>query len=63
MLGNAKAATKALIERLPEESSFEQIRYEIYVLQAIREGIDDLDNGRTYTQEEVEAEIRTWPSK
>lgn len=61
-MNTAKLDVKSIIDRLPDDATLEQIEYEIYVLRAIREGLDDLKNGRTHTQEEVEAMVREWTS-
>jgi predicted transcriptional regulator len=44
-----------LVEDLPEESSWDDLMYEIYVRTAIEAGIADSDAGRTTPVEEVRA--------
>lgn len=41
------------ISRLPEEVSWDEIMYEIYVKQKIEEGLKAADEGRTVSHEEV----------
>jgi predicted transcriptional regulator len=49
-----------MINDLPEESSYEDIEYHMYVLHKLREGMADAEAGRVYTQEEVEQYFRKW---
>jgi predicted transcriptional regulator len=50
----------ALISRMPEESTFEGIRYHLYVLECIERGEREIGHGRTLTQEEVEDRLAKW---
>ena len=50
------------VQQMSEEASMEQIRDEISLLTALREGEDDADAGRTVPHEEVKQQIRQWLS-
>jgi len=50
----AKQEVSNLLNRLPEDCSLEDIQYHLYVLQKIERGLKDVEEGRVYTQEEVE---------
>jgi predicted transcriptional regulator len=52
-----KAAARQLVERLPEGASWDDLMYEIYVRQAIDEGLADVAAGRTVSAAEVRAEL------
>jgi predicted transcriptional regulator len=54
---NVKAAARQLVERLPEGASWDDLMYEIYVRQAIDEGLADVAAGRTVSAAEVRAEL------
>lgn len=41
-------------ERLPERATLDDAIYALYVRKKLEDGLRDLDEGRTYTQEEVE---------
>lgn len=41
-----KTKAKELIDRLPDEATWEDLMYQIYVRQAIEAGIKDADAGR-----------------
>jgi hypothetical protein len=50
-----------LVEELPEESSWDDLMYEIYVRQAIEAGVADSKAGRTFPVEEVRAQFGLEP--
>jgi predicted transcriptional regulator len=43
-----------IADHLPDEATFDDAMYALYLRQKLEEGLRDLDEGRTYTQEEVE---------
>lgn len=43
-----------IANHLPEQATFDDAMYALYVRQKLEKGLRDLDEGRTYTQEEVE---------
>jgi predicted transcriptional regulator len=53
-----KDAVRALLDRLPENCSLEDVQYHLYVLQAVAKGDADVEQGRTVPHERVEAEMR-----
>jgi hypothetical protein len=57
---NAKQEVEALLEKLPDGSSLEDIQYHLYVLEKIKRGRDDIAAGRTHTHEEVRARMQRW---
>ena len=42
-----KDEARRLVERLPEDATWEDIQYEVYVRQAIQAGLKDWREGRT----------------
>lgn len=46
-----------IADHLPEQATFDDVMYAIYVRQKLEEGLRDIDEGRTYTQEEVEQRL------
>lgn len=59
----AKQEVSELLKRLPEDCSLEDIQYHLYVLQKIERGLKDVEEGRVYTQEEVEKMMSKWLTK
>lgn len=58
-----KQEIRKLLTRLPEDCSLEDIQYHLYVLQKIERGLKDAEEGRVYTQEEVEKRMAKWLEK
>lgn len=56
-MNTAKEAAKQLIDHLPDEASWDDIMYELYVKQKIEEGLADIEAGRTTPHEQVKAEL------
>jgi hypothetical protein len=50
---NIKEEARRLIEKLPENSTWDDLMYEIYVRQAIEEGLADSQAGRTLDVEQL----------
>ncbi len=55
-----KKEVGALLKRLPEDCSLEDVQYHLYVLQKIDRGLKDAEEGRVYTQEEVKEKMAKW---
>jgi predicted transcriptional regulator len=47
-----------VIARMPEESTFEDIQYHLYVLECIERGERDIENGKTLSHDHVEERLR-----
>ncbi|HXI13219.1 MAG TPA: hypothetical protein VNM92_11350 [Thermoanaerobaculia bacterium] len=56
-MDTAKAQVQKILETLPEDASFEDIQYHIYVRQKIQLGIDDVGAGRTVSHSEVQQRL------
>ncbi len=46
-----------IADHLPEQATFDDAMHALYVRQKLEEGLRDLDEGRTYTQDEVEQKL------
>ena len=57
---SAKEELMQLLKDLPDNSTLEEIQYHIYVRQKIQRGIKDVQDGRIYTQEEMEKRMEKW---
>ena len=49
-----------LIKLLPEDCSFEDIQYHLYVREKVERGLRDLKAGRVFSQKEVERRMKKW---
>jgi hypothetical protein len=54
----AKDTVRALLDRLPDDCSLEDVQYHLYVVQATASGQADEEAGRTIPHDEVAAELR-----
>jgi predicted transcriptional regulator len=59
----AKQDVSDLLKRLPDDCTLEDVQYHLYVLQKIERGLKDADEGRVYSQEEVEKMMAKWLEK
>jgi len=48
-----KAEARRLVDQLPEDASWEDLQYQIYVRQSIEAGLKDCQEGRTVAVAEV----------
>ena len=60
---SAKEEVMELLKEVPDDSTFEEIQYHLYVRQKIQRGIKDVEEGRTHTQEEMEKRMEKWRAK
>ncbi len=54
---SVKQEAQRLVESLPDEATWEDLMYRIYVRQAIEAGLQDSRTGRTIDVEEVRAKF------
>ena len=54
---NIKDQARELVEKLPENSTWDDLMHEIYVRQAIEAGLADSQAGRTIDVEQLRAEF------
>ena len=59
-MGRSKEEVRKLLDTLPEEASFEDIHYHIYVQQAIRRGLEAAERGDLVDQDEIERRMSKW---
>jgi predicted transcriptional regulator len=54
---SAKEAARQIIDCMPDEASWDDIMYELYVKEKIEEGLADIEAGRTIPHEQIKAEL------
>lgn len=52
-----------MLQQLPEDSTFEDIHYHLYVLEKIKRGEERAETEGTLTQEEAGARFSRWTTK
>lgn len=53
-----KETVRALLDRLPDECSLDDVLYHLYVVQAVGHGLADSEAGRVIPHEQVAADLR-----
>jgi hypothetical protein len=48
------------LQRLPDNADIEEIMYRLYVLESIRRGQQDAEQGKTTDAEQLLQDIQTW---
>jgi predicted transcriptional regulator len=59
-MATAKDQVRKLLDQIPDDSSFEDIQYHIYVREKVERGLKDAEEGRVLSQEEVERRMLRW---
>ena len=57
---NAKQEAIDAIRRLPDSADTEEMMYRLYVLENVRRGRKDAEDGKTESAEEVLKDIEKW---
>ena len=55
-----KSAALKLIERMPDDTSLEDIMYHLYFRQRIDRGMDELDRGLSISHDDVKGNLKDW---
>ncbi len=56
-MSTAKEAARQIIDRLPEQATWDELMYELYVKQKLEAGLADVRAGRTLSHEDVKADL------
>ena len=56
----AKQEVRKILEKIPEDSTFEEIHYHIYVREKIEQGLRDIQTGRVLSQQALEKRLSKW---
>ena len=62
-MSTAKEDVKALLDRLPDNCSLEDVQYHLYVVEKIHRGIERAEKEGVLSQDEVERKLGKWTSK
>jgi predicted transcriptional regulator len=62
-MSTAKEEVRKMLERIPDDASFEDIQYHIYIREKIESGLRDIKEGHVLSQEEVEQRMSKWLGK
>jgi predicted transcriptional regulator len=56
----AKDSVRQMLDELPDDATYEDIEYRIYVRRKVEQGLEDLREGRVVSHEEVERRMARW---
>ena len=62
-MGHVKEEVEALLRKLPEECTLEDVQYHLYVIEKVRRGTERADKEGTLSQEQVERRLGRWLSR
>jgi predicted transcriptional regulator len=59
-MSSVKEQVKDILEGLPENVTFEDVHYHLFVREKIERGLQDIEEGKVVTEEEMEHTFRRW---
>jgi hypothetical protein len=59
----AKEEVKALLDKLPDDCSLEDVQYHLYVVEKINRGIERAQKEGVLSHDEVDRKLGKWTSK
>jgi len=57
---SVKEEVISLVKKMPDDITLDEIMYHLYVKQKILKGLKDIEEGKTYTLEEVKEMSKKW---
>lgn len=55
-----KQIVQDLLQPIPDDTSLQDIAYELEFIAAVREGMAEIENGQWVTAEEIERDLTAW---
>src|ERR1017187_4331184 len=59
-MSTAKQEVRLLLDGIPDDATFEDIQYHIYVREKIERGLKDVEEGRVVSEEEMDRKMQKW---
>jgi predicted transcriptional regulator len=59
-MATVKEEVRRMIESLPDDATWEDVQYSIYVRERIERGRREADDGKVLDQDEVERRMKPW---
>ena len=57
---SVKEQVKEMLDVLPEDTTYDDIHYHLFVREKIDKGIADIEQGKIVTEEEMDARFKKW---
>ena len=58
-----KEEVKSLLQKLPDNCTFEDVQYHLYVIEKIQRGTERAEKEGTISQEEIERRMSKWTTR
>ncbi len=58
-MAETKDTVKALLDRLPDDCSLDDVMYHLYIIQAVERGLEDVAQGRVIPHDEFAETLRS----
>lgn len=59
-MGSPKDEVTSLLEKLPDDASYEDIQYHLYVLEKVKRGLERADTEGAIPHEDAKARLGKW---
>lgn len=59
-MGNAKADALTLIQKMPDDATWETVLYRVYIRAKVEQGMAEIDAGKGIPHEQVMQEMEEW---
>lgn len=60
MTSIVREEVESLLDRLPDDSTIEDVQYHLYVIDKVRNGLKSVERDGGLTQEQVEERLSKW---
>jgi predicted transcriptional regulator len=48
------------VTKMPNDSTLDDIGYELYVIESVQKGLDELDRGEYFSHEQAKEQLQKW---
>lgn len=62
-MNTAKHEIQSLLQKLPDDCTFEDFQYHLYVIEKLHKGLERAESEGTVAQDEVEKRLSQWTLK
>jgi len=59
-MSTVKDEVRRILENLPDDTTYEDVQYHIYIRQKVEAGLRDLAEGRVVGEDEVDRRLTRW---
>ena len=62
-MNTAKDEVRKMLDRLPDSASLEEIQYQVYLLDEVTRGSEEIERGEGIDGDEVKRRLAKWPGQ